>query len=388
MSVNNLERGTKAISRAAEHRRALGLRYVDEAQVSEGLTLMAASWGGNTVRLIDEAGSEVHRWELPWAPGLGQTITARGTLFACGKIIDDHPFLGGLPFQGGAVAEFDWDGKMLWEVRHSGHHHDATELANGNILLLGITQVPDLLAAQVRGGVDDMGSDGSMWADTLVEVTKSGETVWEWNSCEKLDPTLDEIGPGAMDRSEWTHGNGVVELPGGDILLSARQISTVLRISRRSGEIVQRYGVGELAGQHSPWLTESGSFLVFDNGFNRMDGAPPYSRLIEFDLESGEIVWSYIDPVPWESFSALQSSAQRLDNGNTFACEGLTARVYEVTATGELVWEYINPFFVEAASGATGQRSNRMFRAHKFSREVFGHAGINLPHPFRKDFTL
>lgn len=357
----------------AERVRLSGLTWCDPELVAEGLTLIAGSWGGDRVRLVDEAGECVHEWRLPWPPGLGQTLTDRGTLLANGKVVDDHPFLGGLPFQAGAIAEFSWSGEKLWEVRHSGHHHDGILLANGNVMLLGIGPVPEELAARVRGGIDVY--EEGMWADTLVELTRDGDVVWEWRSWEHLDPEVDVIGPGAMDRSEWTHGNGVVELPSGDLLVSARQISTVLRVSRETGEITHRYGRETLAGQHSPWLTDEGTVLVFDNGFNRQDGAPPYSRLVEFDLDSGEEVWEYTDPVPWEMFSALQSSAQRLANGNTLACEGLTGRVFEVTRAGELAWEYVNPHLDFRAGESEGIRSNRMFRAHKFPRAAFDRSG-------------
>ncbi|GAA1797253.1 aryl-sulfate sulfotransferase [Leucobacter iarius] len=366
-----------AFTAVPERRRLGGVTLLDPERVDKGLTLIASSWGGTRVRLVDEAGAEVHGWDLPWPPGLGQTITSRGTLLANGKVRDDHPFLSGLPFQAGAIAEFDWDGRKLWEVRHSGHHHDGILLANGNVLLLGIGAVPEEIAARVRGGIGEPGA--TMWADTLVELTREGDQIWEWRSWEHLDPEVDVIGPGPMDREEWLHGNGIAELETGEILLSARQTSTVLRISRETGEITRRYGSGTLAGQHSPWITDDGTVLVFDNGFNRLDGAPPYSRLIEFDLETGEEVWRYTDPVPWELFSALQSSVQRLPNGNTLACEGLAGRVLEVTRDGDTVWEYVNPHMEFRAFQDSGVRSNRMFRARKFPRDLFRTAGVTLP---------
>lgn len=82
-------------------------------------------------------------------------------------------------------------------------------------------------------------------------------------------------------------------------------------------------------------------------------------------------MWEYTDPVRWEMFSALQSSAQRLENGNTLACEGLTGRVLEVTASGALVWEYVNPHWEPKAGETGGLRSNRMFRARKYPRSRF-----------------
>ncbi|RGE19301.1 aryl-sulfate sulfotransferase [Leucobacter sp. wl10] len=358
---------------APGRKRLEGVTYCDAERVAEGLTLIAGSWGGQSVHLVDEDGTEVHEWQLPWPPGLGQDLSPHGTLIANGKVRDQHPFLSGLPFQGGAIAEFSWSGERLWEVRYSGHHHDGILLANGNVMVLGIARVPEEIAARVRGGIGE--ASEPMWVDTLVELTKGGEAVWEWIGHEHLDPEIDVIGPGAMDRSEWTHGNGIVELPDGDLLVSARQISTVLRISRSTGGITHRYGAATLAGQHSPWLTDAGTLLVFDNGFNRQDGWPPYSRLVEFDLATGEEVWEYTDPVRWEMFSALQSSAQRLENGNTLACEGLTGRVFEVTGSGELVWEYVNPHLVFRAGETSGIQSNRMFRARKYPRSRFSGSG-------------
>ncbi|WP_164520287.1 aryl-sulfate sulfotransferase [Specibacter cremeus] len=351
-------------------RRPTGLRAINPAKAYDGYTLIAPSFGGTTTRLIDLQGNEVHRWELPWPPGLGSVITDRQTLLCSGRIVDDQPFLGRAPFKGGVVAEVGWDGDVLWEVRHPSHHHDAILLRNGNVLLLGLGQVPADVAARVRGGI---GADGApMFADTVVEMTTTGGIVWEWRSWEHLDVDVDRIGPGPMDRIEWTHGNGLAELPGGDILVSMRQISTVLRIDRTTGTIRQRIGAGELAGQHSPWLTGASTVLVYDNGFNRADGWPPYSRAVEFDLATGEEVWAYTDPVRWDFFSALQSSVQRLPNDNTLICEGLTGRIFEITTDGEVVWEYTNPYAVTSPTDPDGVRSNRMFRAFRYGREQLG----------------
>lgn len=358
------------VEQATALRRVQGLTAINPAKAFDGYTLVAPSFGGTTTRLIDLDGNEVHRWELPWPPGLGSRITDRRTLLYSGRIIDDEPFLGPLPFKGGVVAEVSWEGDILWEVRHASHHHDAILLRNGNVLLLGLGQVPAELAAQVQGGIGTPGDP--MYADTVVEMTTAGETVWEWRSWEHLDVEVDRIGPGSMDRVEWTHANALAELPDGDIIVSMRQTSTLVRIARDSGRILQRIGAGELAGQHSPWLTDASTVLVYDNGFNRADGWPPYSQAVEFDLATGEKVWSYVDPVRWDFFSALQSSVQRLPNNNTLICEGLTGRIFEITDSGEVVWEYISPYAVTSPTNPHGAPSNRMFRAFRYSREQLG----------------
>jgi len=66
-----------------------------------------------------------------------------------------------------------------------------------------------------------------------------------------------------------------------------------------------------------------------------------YSRIIEFDPVTLEIVWEYKDGKRFYSY--FISSAQRLPNGNTLICEGAKGRIFEVTREGEIVWEYISP---------------------------------------------
>lgn len=361
--------GSAPLDQVTRRRTGLGLRAHDPARAYRGYTLITPSFGGRTTYLIDMDGQEVHRWELPWPPGLGSRLTERGTLLYSGRIVDrDLPFLGTMPFKGGVVAEVAWDSTVLWSVEHPTHHHDAILLRNGNVLLLGLEEVPPELQLRVRGGVDD---PETMYVDTLVEMTTSGTVVREWSGARHLDPETDVIGPGPMDRSEWTHANGVVELPCGDLLVSARQISTLLVIDRATGRIRQRIGAGVLAGQHAPSLIGDDKVLVFDNGFQRQHPGPPFSRLVEFDLSTGEPGWTYTDPVPFDFFSALQSSAQRLSGGNTLVCEGLTGRVFEVTPGGATVWEYVNPYFVDSPLGNPAlQPANRMFRALRYSPEL------------------
>jgi hypothetical protein len=81
----------------------------------------------------------------------------------------------------------------------------------------------------------------------------------------------------------------------------------------------------------------AGHILVFDNG--RYERS--YSRVIELDPTTNEIVWS--SPSDWHSWHV--SGAQRLSNGNTFICDGPAGRLFEITPEGDTVWEYVNPFF-------------------------------------------
>src|SRR5262249_33480135 len=197
-------------------------------------------------------------------------------------------------------------------------------------------------AGGVRGGLAGTEAEGTIYADYLLEVTTRGEPVWEWRSWEHLDPADFPVTPQDR-RAEWTHGNTVAETADGHLVVSFRNISTVVMIDRVSGKIVWTLGPPPLAQQHDPRPLPNGNLLIFDNGTHRRDNPATYSRVLEVDPRTSEIVWQYRDQSVFEFFSPYISGAQRLANGNTLICEGCHGRIFEVTHDHTLVWQYVNP---------------------------------------------
>ena len=199
-----------------------GLIAHDPALAQPGYTLFAPMLGDGTVHLIDMDGKSAHTWRLPYPPGLYGHLLENGHLFYSGKVLEDLERFEAWPrFKAGAVLEADWSGRVLWEVRHQDHHHDARKLKNGNILLLCLRPLSAEIAARVRGGLPDTEADGMIYADYLVEMTTSGEPVWEWRSWEHLDPETHPIT--AQDhRAEWTHSNSLAETADGTFVVSFR----------------------------------------------------------------------------------------------------------------------------------------------------------------------
>jgi len=166
-----------------------GLIVHDPALALQGYTLFAPMYGDGTLYLIGMDGQVVHTWHMPYRPGLYGHLLDNGHLFYGGKIMEDLERFEAWPrFKAGAVLEADWNGRVLWEVRHADHHHDARRLRNGNALLLCLRPLPDEIASRVRGGLPGSEAGGTIYADYLVEMTTSGEVVWEWRSWEHLDP--------------------------------------------------------------------------------------------------------------------------------------------------------------------------------------------------------
>jgi Arylsulfotransferase (ASST) len=363
-------------------RRGVGLRACNPERAYPGFTLFAPIFEQKRiVYLIDLQGEVVHTWNMPYPPGLSGYLTERGTLFYNGRTSEDG-FLSRFPFKGGVVLEADWNGKVLWEVRHPDHHHHGILLRNGNVLLNCLGRVPAEIASRVKGGTEDHSLPsalyapqpeadvGAMYADYLAELTPTGQTVWEWRSWEHLDPVADGIAEVQAIRTLWAMGNSVLELADGDILASYRPISTVIRIDRKTGEIVWKLGPPTLAGQHAPTPLENGNILIFDNGVHRLDDPLPFSRVIEINPATNEIAWTYQDRPVSNFFSPRMGNAQRLPNGNTLINEASFGRFFEVTRDGEIVWEYVNPFF----GGPAHAQTNTVFRALRYSAEEIARA--------------
>ena len=340
-----------------------GLTALDPELACPGYVLFNTAGGGDDVYLMDLEGKVVHQWRVPYPPYYGYLLP-NGNLFVMLKSeANAEPlFPRWASLQGGLLREMSWDGKSLWEHHDPLQHHDGRRTASGGALYLTVEQMPDDLAARVRGGAQDRHA-GSMWADVLVEVDAGGRRIWEWHAAEHLDPVRDilELGnPG----HEWSHANTIAPLGDERVLVSFRNISVVAIIDKRTGDIVWRLGDEVLAQQHDANVLPNGNILIFDNGTSRRHMTQGFSRVIEVDPSTSSIVWEYRDNPALNFFSPNISGARRLPNGNTLITEGRFGRMFQVTPIGEVVWEYVNPHFLTVADGTA---SNAVFRATHYS---------------------
>jgi hypothetical protein len=270
-----------------------------------------------------------------------------------------------------------------------------------------------------------------------------GEIVWEWHVwdhlIQELDPTKANFGevadhpelvninfPYQGGGADWVHANGIdynAELD--QIVVSAWYFSELWVIdhsttteeaaghaggnSGKGGDILYRwgnprayrrgtFGDQKLFRQHdAQWVATGypgeGNFLVFDNGQGRPGGyyseideiAPPVDEQGRYAISPGEAfepvapVWTYSAPQPGDFYSSLISGTERMPNGNTLICEGLSGHLFEVTADGELVWDYVNPV---SGSGIVQQGNpafdNSVFKVRRYSPDHLAFAGRDL----------
>lgn len=269
-------------------------------------------------------------------------------------------------------------------------------------------------------------SDKRLIDDKIIEVTWEGKIVWSWRASDHFDELgFSESAKNALYRNpglrgelggDWMHINCISTLgenrwyEEGDerfhpdnIIFDARNANILAIISKKTGKIVWRIGpdfseneatrrLGWIIGQHHlhmipKGLPGEGNLLVFDNGGHAGYGEPnpasatgvdnaarDYSRVLEFNPQTLEIVWQY---TPIEAgfmlftdaskfYSSYISSAQRLPNGNTLITEGSDGRLIEVTPAHEIVWEFINPY-VDSVFGRFAH--NSVYRAYRVPYE-------------------
>ena len=192
-------------------------------------------------------------------PAQYRYLTERGTLLYNGKTPGEpHSFLSDKPYKIGAVLEADWSGRVLWEVRHRDHHHDGILLQNGNVMLLTLMKLPRELASKIKGGMPGSEHNGDMYGDHLVEMSTDGRLLREYRLWEQLDPETDRITAIQEPRDVWSNGNGLAELPNGDIVVSFRTSPSPLSIVRpapSSGSLVRRLYAGNMLPCRSPTAT-------------------------------------------------------------------------------------------------------------------------------------
>jgi len=349
-----------------------GVTHYEPSKTYNGYTLFAP-FGEYDAWLIDMEGWIVHHWKLAYKPGMFARLLPNGNLLYGGSFPGNRvgPDLG-VTFYG-VLCEVDWDGDLVWKHEDPHINHDFWRLDNGNTIAVAYEKVPDKIKLKVKGGLPEKGTDYVMWGDKLIEITPDNEVVWEWRAHEHLDPEQDIICP-CDKREEWTHMNTSTVLPDGNILISIRNTDTIAIVEKTSGNIIWKWGPGEISHQHEPTLLENGNILLFDNGSHRQ-ALPPYSRVIEVNPKTNKIEWEYKDDPPTEFFSSLMAGCQRLANGNTLITETEWGRIFEVTHEGELVWEYVCPMH---GTYLWRSHDNLIYRSYRYGLDYPAFKGKDL----------
>jgi hypothetical protein len=269
-----------------------------------------------------------------------------------------------------SVMRMSWDGRVLWQKQLPAHH-DVDVTPDGHVLTLGYELV---LMEQVDPVTP-------VRDNSLVLLTAQGEIVEEISLWELLnsDSELFRIQPvpyrefeGGRDVDffhtnvvEWMRHPELIEnhplYDENSVLICIRNQNTIAIIDWATKKLVWAWGQGELLTPHDATVLANGNILVFDNRLGRQ-----WSRVVEVDPLTREIVWEYGEREPPTFYSGTRGANQRLSNGHTLITDSDSGRVFEIDPQGRVVWDFLNPNLTEQREPSVIVRTRR-FEGLQFS---------------------
>jgi hypothetical protein len=237
--------------------------------------------------------------------------------------------------------------------------HDFQMLPNGHVLMFAYSSHLVDMSKIVEGGHPAADVTGAV----LQELDVHKNVIFQWRSIDYI-PITDSYRNIKGRRVNYIHVNSCeLDEIDGNIILSCRETSELIKISRVTGEVMWRMGgkqceftfINEHPENapryfkltHDARRHANGHLTVFDNGADKNDMERLYSRGVEYDLDEvnkiATMVWEYRnDP----DFLALSGGdCIRLANGNTILRWGGAAKAGEAAAmteagpNGELIYE-------------------------------------------------
>jgi hypothetical protein len=274
------------------------------------------------------------------------------------------------------VLCLDWDSNVRW-VRQLRAHHDIAVSDSGDVYTLTWAErvvrchglpVPildDLITVLAPDGTDKR----TIWLyDILGEIVPRSD-VWKIYRNLLHPRQIRWIARKRAETANWMDGSMVTDIfhantlevidrdvddvfRSGNLLVCSRKQETVAVIDPATEEILWSWGRGVVEWPHHPTLLDNGNLLIFDNGSRRK-----WTRVIELDPRTREIVWQYTAQNRRDFFSYTRGGNQRLPNGNTLITNSDSGHAFEVTTDGEIVWEFFTP-----EVDKTGERRSAVYR--------------------------
>ncbi|MCH2170910.1 aryl-sulfate sulfotransferase [Myxococcota bacterium] len=345
-----------------------GAVVIDPALVQPGLDFFTNAYRCEA-RLIDANGREIKFWRhTPCWKWVHSVLLPNGHVLAL-HYSPDPVKTAASTAAVRSLLHLDWDGKILWE-RKLPIHHDVDVGPDGRIATLTYRHRTLPFVNRKHLSRDDYITILDEKGDLLEEFSiadvlhRAGEEYSFERVKIRLKDGQREIDLLHTNSIEWMRRSAVVKnelLDSPDnVLVCLRHQNVVLVIDTKKRELVWSWGRNQLSGPHDASLLDNGNLLIFDNGLGRQ-----WSRVVEVDPSTGEIVWQYRAEVPTDFFTDQRGASQRLPNGNTLVTNSQSGMAFEVTRDGKRVWEYRNP---ERTEGGKRTVIVRMRRVQESSR--------------------
>ncbi|MDX1631423.1 MAG: arylsulfotransferase family protein [Thermoanaerobaculia bacterium] len=322
-------------ARATGSRRGVTLRSPDSAAPEGGFYV---SGHAPEAILLDGEGRILWRWRYPFSRAFPDRRELPDNLFwRRARLLPDGSVVA--LFQNGGLVRIDRRSRLLWATR-SPAYNDLFVTDRGTILTL-VKELAESGSAAGRPVLEDH----------LVELDlETGRERWRISILAALErsPWASFV-PESPTDADILHSNGIAlvepnRTPGippfvaGTVLLSLREIDTVVLLDPERGEIVWARR-GPWRAQHAPLLDDRGRLVLFDNAGGREEGA----RVVRMDLAEETVVWQFPPEGDPSLESPMAGAVQLLEKGHLLITESARGRALEVTPDREIVWEFRSP---------------------------------------------
>ncbi|MHB1861002.1 MAG: arylsulfotransferase family protein [Solirubrobacteraceae bacterium] len=199
-------------------------------------------------------------------------------------------------------------------------------------------------------------AEGSVEDAEIQEVSlETGKVLFRWNMLAHVPLSESEVAAPPSGIWDAYHMNSVQELPGGRLLVSARNTWAVYEISRKGGTVLWRLGgrhssfkvpaAGAFYWQHDARLQGGDTVSIFDDGCcnlgpTGLGPAEQQSHGLVLELHpsrhSASVVHRYFHAPQLHTPS--QGDVQRLGNGNVMVGWGQLPYLSEYSSAGKLLY--------------------------------------------------
>lgn len=246
-----------------------------------------------------------------------------------------------LTLSGSGLYEIDRNGSVVWSYQDPKVSHDADVLDNDNILY-------------------NYGSNDQVGESSVKEITRGGETVWEWSAADYL---LERFPPQQYSEGGWVHSNAVQRLSDNTTMISLRNFWLTVIVDKQ-GDIVAEYDwsrYGECYPHEAQVYEKENALMVC------LQNDSPYAA-VKIDMDTQEVLWTYpaeglrttrdCDILP--NGNVLLTTVDTGSNTDESAMSDDYSKLIEVTSDGEIVWE------LEQAGTPADHTPGWFFKAERF----------------------
>jgi hypothetical protein len=196
---------------------------------------------------------------------------------------------------------------------------------------------------------------------------KTGRALMTWSAVRHIAPTYSYVKP--PDKGAWDayHINAISEDTDGNLLLTARHMSAVYKIDRRTGKIIWKLG-GKKSNfklsssssffyPHDAQRAADGTLTIFDNRATAVDKSRGASRALNLRVDTTKRTVSLANAFrhPINSTATSQGNISELPGGNFFVGWGSSPWFSEYAPDGRLLFA--------AHTNSAWNQSYRAFKA-------------------------